>query len=451
MTMPHARPSFSPWPGLRSFCGRHRRPLSCTPDVARGAVCRIAGRVSVDAMRPFACGTCRSLIFFENFRCVTCGSALGYDRTAATSSCSTDDQPRAAPTATDRRCNWLAVPGRRAAVRQLRAHPHPSQPTTTRRRCWPSPHRGGQARLVYQLDAPRPADHRARGPEHGLAFDLLSSAYEPVTTGHANGVITIDLAEGSDAHREALRVQLAEPYRTLLGHLRHEIGHWYWDVLVDGTTVPRRVPRPVRRRDAPTTPRPSRPTTAGDDRTTGSTRTSATTPRRTRGRTGPSRSPTTCTSATRCRPRRPGASRIDGPISTSTVAWDAQLRWIPSDDGRRLRRTGPRLGRVHVRAERGQPTAWATDALYPFVPQPGVLEKLRFVHVAIVTADGSGRMSWTVLVPLRVLPSAKSRLAVARCRPSGRTRNSSPRSAPTRWPRCVPRRGRARRRHRRPS
>ena len=66
-----------------------------------------------------------------------------------------------------------------------------------------------------------------------MAFDLLSSAEEPVTTGHADGVVTIDLAEGDDAHREALRVQLAEPYRTMLGHLRHETGHYYWTVLVE--------------------------------------------------------------------------------------------------------------------------------------------------------------------------------------------------------------------------
>ena len=73
-----------------------------------------------------------------------------------------------------------------------------------------------------------------------MAFDLLSSAEEPVTTGHADGVVTIDLAEGDDAHREALRVQLAEPYRTMLGHLRHETGHYYWTVLVE--PCPRAVP-----------------------------------------------------------------------------------------------------------------------------------------------------------------------------------------------------------------
>ena len=71
-----------------------------------------------------------------------------------------------------------------------------------------------------------------------VLFDLLSSAEEPVTTGHADGVVTIDLAEGDDPHREALRVQLAEPYRTLLGHLRHETGHWYWTVLVQPDPEP---------------------------------------------------------------------------------------------------------------------------------------------------------------------------------------------------------------------
>ena len=53
-----------------------------------------------------------------------------------------------------------------------------------------------------------------------------------MTTGHADGVITLDVAESDDAHREALREQLGEPYRTVLGHFRHEIGHYYWPLLV---------------------------------------------------------------------------------------------------------------------------------------------------------------------------------------------------------------------------
>jgi hypothetical protein len=69
--------------------------------------------------------------------------------------------------------------------------------------------------------------------EGGLGFDLLSSlSGERVTIGHANGIITLDLAETLDAYRENLRVRLGEPYRTMLGHFRHEIGHYYQWVLV---------------------------------------------------------------------------------------------------------------------------------------------------------------------------------------------------------------------------
>jgi hypothetical protein len=71
----------------------------------------------------------------------------------------------------------------------------------------------------------------------GLAFDLLSSdsGHGPVTIGHADGVVTIDLMETLDDHRERMRVQLGEPYRTMLGHFRHEVGHYYQWVLVEQT------------------------------------------------------------------------------------------------------------------------------------------------------------------------------------------------------------------------
>lgn len=60
----------------------------------------------------------------------------------------------------------------------------------------------------------------------GLSFDMLSSVAEDVVIGHADGVITLDLAESDDARRERVRRELGEPYRTLLGHLRHEVGHY---------------------------------------------------------------------------------------------------------------------------------------------------------------------------------------------------------------------------------
>ncbi len=73
--------------------------------------------------------------------------------------------------------------------------------------------------------------------QRGLAFDLLRSPNggPPVMTGHDSGLITLNLLEADDAAREAIRAAMREPYRTLLGHFRHEIGHYYWDRLVQGT------------------------------------------------------------------------------------------------------------------------------------------------------------------------------------------------------------------------
>lgn len=89
-------------------------------------------------------------------------------------------------------------------------------------------------RVVLELtELGLPITGRDEDPSGGLAFDLLSSKWESVVTGHADGVITLDLAEGDDVHREQMRVELAEPYRTVLGHFRHEIGHYYQTVLIN--------------------------------------------------------------------------------------------------------------------------------------------------------------------------------------------------------------------------
>jgi hypothetical protein len=96
-------------------------------------------------------------------------------------------------------------------------------------------------RLFYTLLRLRlPVKTKVEDPD-GLAFDFLadnaapSQSTQPVMTGHANGVITINLAEADDAERERRRHQMQEPYRTLLGHFRHEIAHYYWDRLVAGS------------------------------------------------------------------------------------------------------------------------------------------------------------------------------------------------------------------------
>jgi hypothetical protein len=93
-------------------------------------------------------------------------------------------------------------------------------------------------RLVYALVRfGLPIESKEDAPETGLWFDFLTepenaSKKERVLTGHANGLITINLAEANPVHREAARDQMDEKYRTLIGHFRHEVGHYYWDLLI---------------------------------------------------------------------------------------------------------------------------------------------------------------------------------------------------------------------------
>ena len=95
-------------------------------------------------------------------------------------------------------------------------------------------------RLFYSLlRLGLPLENRADAPEHGLTFDFLADLPESsqphmqsVMTGHDNGLITLALKEADDAVREKVRGAMGEPYRTLLGHFRHESGHYFWDRLV---------------------------------------------------------------------------------------------------------------------------------------------------------------------------------------------------------------------------
>jgi len=75
-------------------------------------------------------------------------------------------------------------------------------------------------------------------PQRGLAFDFIRSQPngEKALTGHDEGLITLNLEEADDVKREQMRTSMHEPYRTLVGHFRHEIGHYYWDRLVAGTS-----------------------------------------------------------------------------------------------------------------------------------------------------------------------------------------------------------------------
>jgi len=85
-------------------------------------------------------------------------------------------------------------------------------------------------RLVYTIDHLRlPLESKAEDPERGLLFEFQAD----VLTGHKQGIITVNIAEADDAERTKRRIELNEPYRTLLGHLRHESGHHYWSRLIE--------------------------------------------------------------------------------------------------------------------------------------------------------------------------------------------------------------------------
>jgi hypothetical protein len=202
-------------------------------------------------MRDFVCPNCGQRLTFENSICLSCGSALGFsldDMALLVIANGPDSEHPGFVDASDYQlcanlhlaeCNWLVPINNQAerpnglcmACRLTRTRPNDSD---TKALAAFARAEQAKRRLVAELhELKLPIIGRDRDPDYGLAFDLLSSRHEKVLTGHHNGVITLDLAEGDDVHREQLRVEMDEPYRTLLGHFRHEIGHYYFYRLID--------------------------------------------------------------------------------------------------------------------------------------------------------------------------------------------------------------------------
>ena len=205
-------------------------------------------------MKLFQCQNCGQPLYFENTRCERCGLSLGYlpNRETITAlkpdgAASNPGQPvwraladsklyRYCANAAYDVCNWLvpaAVPDAYcAACRHNQMIPDLSLPENLDK--WRALE-VAKHRLFYTLFQLRlPVETQTESPA-GLAFQFLADiapSGSSVLTGHADGLITINLAEADDAERERRRHQMGEPYRTLLGHFRHEIGHYYWDRLV---------------------------------------------------------------------------------------------------------------------------------------------------------------------------------------------------------------------------
>jgi hypothetical protein len=204
----------------------------------------------------FHCDHCDHIVFFENTQCVNCGHLLAFlpdiHRMGSLDSAgegvwrmppsSAHEQTyrQCANYAAHHVCNWAVVASDPQTLcvscRLTRVVPDVSVPE--QRDAW-SRLESAKRRLVYTLQGlALPLATRQDDPACGLAFDFPSGAQSAVLTGHVDGVITINIAEADDAERERRRVQFHEPYRTVLGHFRHESGHYYWDRLVrDGPRV----------------------------------------------------------------------------------------------------------------------------------------------------------------------------------------------------------------------
>jgi hypothetical protein len=210
-------------------------------------------------MKLFRCQFCGQLLYFDNTRCEKCGRLLGYIPGAEILSALEPEGDNWRARASKGKlycfcanaqfgvCNWLVDASSTdmfcVACRHNRTVPDTSIASNVAawRKIEIAKHNLFYTLLKLKLPLDGRADQDEAKREH-LTFDFLASPAAPgannVMTGHDNGLITVALEEANDAERENRRTSMHEPYRTLLGHFRHEVGHYYWDVLVrDGSQL----------------------------------------------------------------------------------------------------------------------------------------------------------------------------------------------------------------------
>ena len=206
-------------------------------------------------MKLFECQSCGNPLYFENTKCERCHHQTGYlpDLEVVSAVEPRGDKWTALADSSKlyrfcanwelHACNWLVDPDAGSplcrACQHNRTIPDISDPK--RFALWRRMEEA-KRRLIYSLIKLKlPTPSLASGEQEPLVFDFLAEAPEQrvkAMTGHDAGQITISLSEADDAVREKLRTSLHEPYRTLLGHFRHEVGHFYWDRLVrDGEQI----------------------------------------------------------------------------------------------------------------------------------------------------------------------------------------------------------------------
>lgn len=204
-------------------------------------------------MKLFACTACGHPLHFEDAYCPQCRARLGFDPAAlelravalegeiwrVAGSDTGDARWMFCANAAYGACTWLVplyeVEETRFCVACRHNHIIPDLTQDSNLGRWRRIE-AAKRRLFYTLIAlALPLTRRPEDP-NGLAFDFLADPPSPnapaVMTGHMDGLVTLAITEADDSEREARRSAMGEPYRTLLGHLRHEVGHYYWTKLV---------------------------------------------------------------------------------------------------------------------------------------------------------------------------------------------------------------------------
>jgi hypothetical protein len=198
-------------------------------------------------MRWFNC-ECGARVFFDNTACLSCGRELGFlpeprrivalepGTEAERVACGVSKRVRKCKNyETHGVCNWLirADDENELCLACRLSEVIPDQSDAENRAKW-AKMEAAKRRLVYSLlGLGLPLVPKSEDAQNGLAFEIKAdTGNEHVITGHADGRITLNLAEADPVLREKTRVAMNERYRTLLGHFRHEIGHYYWDLLV---------------------------------------------------------------------------------------------------------------------------------------------------------------------------------------------------------------------------
>lgn len=203
------------------------------------------------AMKLFACQSCGAQLYFENVRCLSCGHELGLiaDANVLTAIEANQDGTwrslapgfdgiswrKCVRYANDGVCNWLVrVDDAHDLCRSCRmTRTIPDLSRQGHHEAWRRMEMA-KRRLIYGLTTlGLPVIDREQDPVGGLVFEFLADTLEQkAITGHSDGLITVNIAEADPVERERARTNLHESYRTVLGHLRHESGHYYWDRLV---------------------------------------------------------------------------------------------------------------------------------------------------------------------------------------------------------------------------